>query len=168
MQLWLATCPEREKPPLQKIALTPRENSLLTPRQMARANSLQLRLAPGEEQPLTLRGPRAYLQSIQGSLEAVTPRDRQEKLTGRRRRGVFAGRALDLAVGENRDTCAGNRYTAIKRAAKAALLHLLPLTYERPEARLLQYGERCGHVLHAADPAGNIRCRFRLFYRHQT
>ncbi|CAK6489048.1 Pirin-like protein YhaK [Pantoea sp. Nvir] len=89
MQIWLAACPERENPTLQKIALSDHGHLQLIASPDGAGNSLQLRqqvwvhqllLAPGEEQSLTLRGPRAYLQSIHGSLEAVTHEDRHEKL----------------------------------------------------------------------------------------
>lgn len=89
MQIWLAACPDRENPLMQKITLPERENIQLIASPDGAGNSLQLRqqvwihqlrLEPGEEQTLALRGPRAYLQSIHGSLEAATRGDHQEKL----------------------------------------------------------------------------------------
>ena len=89
MQLWLAACPEREGPLVQKITLAEQDKSQLIASPDGAGGSLQLRqqvwihqlrMAPGEEQTVTLRGPRAYLQSIHGSLEAMTRGDREEKL----------------------------------------------------------------------------------------
>lgn len=89
MQLWLAACPERENPRMQKMALMTGRTSQLIASPDGVDESLQLRqqvwihqveLAPGEQHALHLQGPRAYLQSIHGSLEAVTREDRPEKL----------------------------------------------------------------------------------------
>ncbi|MFH8135307.1 pirin family protein [Pantoea osteomyelitidis] len=89
MQLWLAACPTQENPLLQKIALGDNQTSLLLASPDGAQGSLQLRqqvwihqvmLAPGESHTLTLKGPRAYLQSIHGSLEAVSSSEHQEKL----------------------------------------------------------------------------------------
>lgn len=89
MQLWLAACPERENPRMQKIALTDGRLSQLIASPDGMDDSLQLRqqvwihqveLAPGEKHSLRLQGPRAYLQSIHGSLEAMSGTDHQEKL----------------------------------------------------------------------------------------
>lgn len=89
MQLWLAACPERENPRMQKMALTEGPLSQLIASPDGVEGSLQLRqqvwiyqveLAPGEQHALRLQGPRAYLQSIHGSLTAMSGTDHQETL----------------------------------------------------------------------------------------
>ncbi|WP_313655273.1 pirin family protein [Pantoea sp.] len=89
MQLWLAACPERENPRMQKMALAEGELSQLIASPDGADASLQLRqqvwiyqveLAPGEQHALRLQGPRAYLQSIHGSLAAMSGTDHQETL----------------------------------------------------------------------------------------
>ncbi|WP_312239472.1 pirin family protein [Pantoea sp.] len=89
MQLWLSACPAQENPLLQKVALPESQPSLLLASPDGAQGSLQLRqqvwihqvtLAPGEGHTLALRGPRAYLQSIHGSLVATGNSDHQEKL----------------------------------------------------------------------------------------
>ncbi|WP_431224889.1 pirin family protein [Serratia sp. L9] len=77
MQLWLDACPERSNERVQRLNLTTQPDTLLaSPDGMQ--GSLQLRqqvwahhlnLQPGEQQTLTLNGPRAYLQSIHGTIE---------------------------------------------------------------------------------------------------
>jgi redox-sensitive bicupin YhaK (pirin superfamily) len=90
MQLWLAACPERESPRMQKIVLPSGQSTHLLASPDGVEGSLQLRqqvwihqieLAPGEQHQLPLHGPRAYLQSIHGSLSASTGADHQEKLS---------------------------------------------------------------------------------------
>ncbi|WP_343464005.1 pirin family protein [Pantoea sp.] len=79
MQLWLEACPERDNPRLQKKSLAARTHVLLASPDGA-DDSVQLRqqvwlhqvtLEPGEAFTLDLHGPRAYLQSIHGSLDAT-------------------------------------------------------------------------------------------------
>ncbi|MET3816439.1 pirin family protein [Pantoea sp. UYEF8] len=89
MQLWLAACPERENPRMQKIALSEGQTTQLLASPDGADGSLQLRqqvwihqveLASGEQHSMQLHGPRAYLQSIHGSLDAVSGTEYQEKL----------------------------------------------------------------------------------------
>ncbi|MGK3144155.1 pirin family protein [Pantoea sp. C2G6] len=89
MQLWLAACPERENSRMQKMALPAGRVSQLIASPDGVDGSLQLRqqvwihqveLAPGEHYALRLKGPRAYLQSIHGSLEAGSGAEHREKL----------------------------------------------------------------------------------------
>ncbi len=89
MQLWLAACPERENPLLQKMAL-PSQTSLLIASPDGADGSLQLRqqvwvhqvtLAPGAQHSVKLHGPRAYLQSIHGSLDVQASCANQEPLS---------------------------------------------------------------------------------------
>ncbi|MDF7660104.1 pirin family protein [Erwiniaceae bacterium L1_54_6] len=89
MQLWLSACPERENPLLQKMAL-PEQTAFLLASPDGAEGSLQLRqqvwvhqvtLAPGEQHSVKLHGPRAYLQSIHGSLDVLASNDHQEKLS---------------------------------------------------------------------------------------
>ncbi|MBK0098109.1 pirin family protein [Erwinia sp. S63] len=89
MQLWLAACPERENPLLQKIAV-PQQTRFLLASPDGVDGSLQLRqqvwvhqiiLAPGEQHTVKLNGPRAYLQSIHGSLDLQASSANQELLS---------------------------------------------------------------------------------------
>ena len=89
MQLWLTACPERENPRMQKIVLSEGTSAQLLASPDGADGSLQLRqqvwihqveLAPGEQHVMRLNGPRAYLQSIHGSLEAISGTEYQEKL----------------------------------------------------------------------------------------
>lgn len=89
MQLWLAACPERENLRMQKIALSKGQTTQLLASPDGADGSLQLRqqvwihqveLAPGGQHSMQLHGPRAYLQSIHGSLDAVSGTEYQEKL----------------------------------------------------------------------------------------
>lgn len=89
MQLWLAACPTQENPQVQKIALPDKPGSLLLASPDGAQGSLQLRqqvwihhlrLAPGEITMLDIKGPRAYLQSIHGSLEVLTSSKQQRML----------------------------------------------------------------------------------------
>ncbi|WP_343554427.1 pirin family protein [Pantoea sp.] len=88
MQLWLAACPDRENPLLQKLEL-PQKTSVLIASPDGAEGSLQLRqqvwvhqitLAPGEQCSVKLHGPRAYLQSIHGSLDLQASSANQEPL----------------------------------------------------------------------------------------
>lgn len=78
MQLWLDACPEHENPLTQKMVL-PEATHFLLASPDGEKGSLQLRqnvwihqltLAAGEEITLPVRGPRAYLQSIHGQINA--------------------------------------------------------------------------------------------------
>lgn len=89
MQLWLDACPERENSALQKIAILDRARQLIASPDGSQ-ESLQLRqqvwlhhieLAKGEELNFQLHGPRAYLQSIHGTVHAVSPCEAKEALT---------------------------------------------------------------------------------------
>lgn len=89
MQLWLDACPERENPLIQKIEVLPQAHQrLATPD--GSDNSLQLRqqawlhhidLCAGESLSFQLHGPRAYLQSIHGTVHAVSHSQEQQILT---------------------------------------------------------------------------------------
>ncbi|WP_312212028.1 pirin family protein [Pseudescherichia sp.] len=88
MQLWLDACPERENPPVQKIAIAGKQQLLASPD--GNDESLQLRqqvwlhhieLDKGEQLSFQLHGPRAYLQSIHGRFHALTPQEEQKALT---------------------------------------------------------------------------------------
>ncbi len=79
MQLWLDACPQHENPLLQKLQLNGNAYQLLASPD-GKDGSLQLRqevwihqidLQPGEQQTLTINGPRAYLQSIHGQVDAI-------------------------------------------------------------------------------------------------
>ncbi|WP_426446076.1 pirin family protein [Siccibacter colletis] len=89
MQLWLDACPERENPLFQKTALLNQPQQLLASPD-GRDGSLQLRqqvwlhhveMEKGERLTVQLHGPRAYLQSIHGSVHALTPSAENEALT---------------------------------------------------------------------------------------
>jgi redox-sensitive bicupin YhaK (pirin superfamily) len=89
MQLWLDACPERENAPVQKLTLADDASQLLASPDGDKG-SLQLRqqvwlhhisLNKGEELKIELHGPRAYLQSIHGTVHAVTHHKEQEALT---------------------------------------------------------------------------------------
>ena len=78
MQLWLDACPEHENPLTQKMVL-PEATHFLLASPDGEKGSLQLRqnvwihqltLAAGEAITLPVRGPRAYLQSIHGQIDA--------------------------------------------------------------------------------------------------
>ncbi|WP_313479076.1 pirin family protein [Atlantibacter hermannii] len=89
MQLWLDACPERENPLIQKIAILPQATQLLaTPD--GSDGSLQLRqqvwlhhidLCAGESLTFQLHGPRAYLQSIHGTVHAASNQNERQMLT---------------------------------------------------------------------------------------
>lgn len=89
MQLWLDACPERENPLFQKIALLNQPQQLLASPD-GRDGSLQLRqqvwlhhveMEKGERLTVPLHGPRAYLQSIHGTVHAKTETEGKEALT---------------------------------------------------------------------------------------
>lgn len=89
MQLWLDACPERENPPVQKMTIADASQQLLASPDGSQ-ESLQLRqqvwlhhieLKKGEELNIQLHGPRAYLQSIHGTMHAVTHCEAKEALT---------------------------------------------------------------------------------------
>ena len=78
MQLWLDACPEHENPITQKMMLPDAKHFLLASPD-GEAGSLQLRqsvwihhldLAAGDHISIPIRGPRAYLQSIHGQVDA--------------------------------------------------------------------------------------------------
>jgi redox-sensitive bicupin YhaK (pirin superfamily) len=89
MQLWLDACPERENPLVQKMSITEGPQQLLASPDGAQ-DSLQLRqqvwihhldLAKGERINVQLHGPRAYLQSIHGTVHAVAHEEEKQALT---------------------------------------------------------------------------------------
>ncbi|MFK3660529.1 pirin family protein [Scandinavium sp. NPDC088450] len=89
MQLWLDACPERENAQVQKLTLTEAARQLIASPDGSQ-ESLQLRqqvwihhiqLEKGEQLSFQLHGPRAYLQSIHGTVHAVTPEEEREALT---------------------------------------------------------------------------------------
>ncbi|NMP28640.1 pirin family protein [Rahnella sp. SAP-1] len=78
MQLWLDACPSHENPLIQKIDIG-NASRLLLASPNGEENSLQLRqqvwihhidLQAGEQQDFKIHGPRAYLQSIHGRVDA--------------------------------------------------------------------------------------------------
>ncbi|KFK95392.1 MULTISPECIES: pirin family protein [unclassified Serratia (in: enterobacteria)] len=89
MQLWLDACPERNNDRIQRLHLPSQPYQLLASPDGAQG-SLQLRqqvwihhlnLQAGEQQTLALNGPRAYLQSIHGTLSANGEHHDSQKLT---------------------------------------------------------------------------------------
>jgi redox-sensitive bicupin YhaK (pirin superfamily) len=89
MQLWLDACPERENAAVQRVKMPENARYTLLASPDGAENSLQLRqqvwvhhvvLEPGETQTIKLHGPRAYLQSIHGGLNAVTGTQAKEAL----------------------------------------------------------------------------------------
>ena len=89
MQLWLDACPQRENSLIQKLTIANTPNQLLASPDGAQ-NSLQLRqqvwihqldLAAGEHINVQLHGPRAYLQSIHGTVHAVAHEEEKQALT---------------------------------------------------------------------------------------
>lgn len=90
LQLWLDACPERENPLIQKVKIAARQSHTLLASPDGAQGSLLLRqqvwihhveLQPGESWSTPLHGPRAYLQSIHGSLQAATHSSQQQALT---------------------------------------------------------------------------------------
>ncbi|TQI82385.1 hypothetical protein FHU10_2639 [Serratia fonticola] len=89
MQLWLDACPERSNERVQRMTLSTQPHTLLASPDGAQG-SLQLRqqvwihhlnLQPGERQSLVLNGPRAYLQSIHGTIEVTGEHHDSQHLT---------------------------------------------------------------------------------------
>jgi len=89
LQLWLDACPERNNERVQRLTL-PAAGNLLVASPDGAQGSLQLRqqvwihhldLQPGEEHTLTINGPRAYLQSIHGTIAATGERHEEQRLT---------------------------------------------------------------------------------------
>ncbi len=89
MQLWLDACPERENAAVQRMTVDEHARHTLMASPDGQKGSLQLRqqvwihhllLEPGESYTVELHGSRAYLQSIHGSLSAVTHSEAEEKL----------------------------------------------------------------------------------------
>lgn len=89
LQLWLDACPERSNERVQRLMLPQAGVTLLASPDGAQG-SLQLRqqvwihhldLQPGEQQTLALNGPRAYLQSIHGTIDAHGERNDNQRLT---------------------------------------------------------------------------------------
>ena len=89
MQLWLDACPQRENPLQQKINVADATLQLLASPEGG-DNSLQLRqqawvyhiaMEKGEQINVQLHGPRAYLQSIHGSVHAVAQEQQKQALT---------------------------------------------------------------------------------------
>lgn len=89
MQLWLDACPERENAVVQKVSIRDQARQLLASPDGSE-ESLQLRqqvwlhhieLQKGEELSFQLHGPRAYLQSIHGTVHAQSPCEAKEALT---------------------------------------------------------------------------------------
>ncbi|OMQ23633.1 pirin family protein [Serratia oryzae] len=89
MQLWLDACPERSNDRVQHLSLSAQPHQLLASPDGAQG-SLQLRqqvwihhlnLPAGEQLTLALNGPRAYLQSIHGTLSANGEHHDGQKLT---------------------------------------------------------------------------------------
>lgn len=89
MQLWLDACPERENPLMQKISLDNVATQLLASPDGSNG-SLMLRqqvwihhidIAKGEQLNFQLHGPRAYLQSIHGTVHAQCVQKEQQSLT---------------------------------------------------------------------------------------
>jgi len=89
MQLWLDACPEQENPLIQHMNVGKQSHMLLASPD-GENGSLQLRqqvwvhhleLAAGEHITLPIRGPRAYLQSIHGRIDALGSKtEEQQKL----------------------------------------------------------------------------------------
>ena len=89
MQIWLDACPERENARVQKLKLKEATHQLLASPDGSQ-HSLQLRqqvwlhhieLAKGEQVNLQLHGPRAYLQSIHGTVHALAHDAEKQVLT---------------------------------------------------------------------------------------
>lgn len=89
LQLWLDACPERSNERIQRLSLGERRHTLLASPD-SEQGSLQLRqqvwihhlmLQADEQITLPLHGPRAYLQSIHGTIQATGERDGTHRLT---------------------------------------------------------------------------------------
>ncbi|MBJ3815341.1 pirin family protein [Shimwellia pseudoproteus] len=89
LQIWLDACPERENPLVQKVVLDGNchqmlaspdgENGSLMLRQQVWIHHIEL--AKGEQMRFHLHGPRAYLQSIHGTVHAATEAEQKAALT---------------------------------------------------------------------------------------
>lgn len=89
LQLWLNACPERENVAVQRMSVAEKARYTLIASPDGADGSLQLRqqvwihhllLEPGESHTIDLYGSRAYLQSVHGSLSAITHSKAEEKL----------------------------------------------------------------------------------------
>ncbi|CAI1045765.1 Pirin-like protein YhaK [Serratia liquefaciens] len=89
LQLWLNACPDTNNERVQRLTLPAKGVTLLASPDGAQG-SLQLRqqvwihhldLQEGEQQTLALNGPRAYLQSIHGTIEAQGNHQDSQNLT---------------------------------------------------------------------------------------
>jgi redox-sensitive bicupin YhaK (pirin superfamily) len=89
MQLWLDACPERENPLMQKVSLDDVATQLLASPDGSH-DSLMLRqqvwihhidIKKGEKLSFQLHGPRAYLQSIHGTVHAESAHEEKQSLT---------------------------------------------------------------------------------------
>ncbi|KNC89019.1 pirin family protein [Trabulsiella odontotermitis] len=89
MQLWLDACPERENPLMQKVSLDDVTTQLLASPDGSNG-SLMLRqqvwihhidIEKGEQLSFQLHGPRAYLQSIHGTVHAESVQKEKQSLT---------------------------------------------------------------------------------------
>jgi redox-sensitive bicupin YhaK (pirin superfamily) len=89
LQLWLDACPDTNNERVQRLTLPAKGVTLLASPDGAQG-SLQLRqqvwihhldLQEGEQQTLALNGPRAYLQSIHGTIEAQGNHQDSQNLT---------------------------------------------------------------------------------------
>lgn len=89
MQLWLDACPERSNERVQRLSLSEQPYTLLASPDGAQG-SLQLRqqvwihhlnLPAGAQQTLEVHGPRAYLQSIHGTVEVNGEHNDSQSLT---------------------------------------------------------------------------------------
>ncbi|MBP2168412.1 redox-sensitive bicupin YhaK (pirin superfamily) [Erwinia toletana] len=90
LQLWLDACPERENALIQRVKINTRQVDSLLASPDGVSDSLQLRqqvwihhidLQAGESWTAKLHGPRAYLQSIHGALQAETHSRQRQALT---------------------------------------------------------------------------------------
>ncbi|MFG6076123.1 pirin family protein [Erwinia sp. OPT-41] len=92
MQLWLDACPDRENAAIQCLSIPTNASAILLASPDGAQQSLQLRqqawiyhlrLQPGEDVTLPLRGSRAYLQSIHGGFTVTaSSADRQTLACG--------------------------------------------------------------------------------------
>lgn len=89
MQLWLDACPERSNERVQRLSLAEQPYTLLASPDGSQG-SLQLRqqvwihhlnLPAGAQQTLNLHGPRAYLQSIHGTITVNGEHNDSQRLT---------------------------------------------------------------------------------------
>ncbi|PIJ50217.1 hypothetical protein BL250_12535 [Erwinia sp. OLTSP20] len=104
MQLWLDACPQRENKRIQRIS-TQTTPCFLLASPDGENGSLQLRqqvwihhltLAKGQQHRISLRGPRAYLQSIHGALRVQTAANHSQPL--RCGDGAFIGEESQIEL----------------------------------------------------------------------